>query len=133
MNADTIKAVKDALTPLANKIGEGASHLYEVYTRQMVAEAIAALIAMGIGTIVTITLIGFAVRLYRGFKKEKAADPGRYTQPSEVGAVVLGAAAGILSMVMLIGVGSTLPSTITKLINPEYHAIERLIYQVKGQ
>src|SRR5438045_7122554 len=38
MNEQSIKALQDALNPLAQKLGEGAAQLYAIYVRQMVIE-----------------------------------------------------------------------------------------------
>lgn len=132
---EAMKTIVEAVKPVAEKIGEGASHLYEVYTRQMFAEGIATIIAIIVAWIVTVALVSFFLRNLNLFLKETEDERYRsmYTKPHEVIALATGVIALIAAVVTIIGTIAESQTAITKIINPEYHAIERILDQVKGE
>lgn len=140
MNAETVKAVQDALSPLAHKLGEGAGHLYEVYVRQIATEAIVWLITLSVILLaLTIFWIFAAPRVWRSAKADLARmneERGEYrsrdkdlTDVWQGGVFIV---ASIVTVVVLFINLIAMPHLTTKLLNPEYYAIERLLNQVKG-
>jgi len=130
VNADTVKAVQEALAPMAQKLGEGAAHLYEVYVRQMFAEGVVGLAAATFFTIVCGLVCWLVVP--RALRKGYAMKTKDYWSDYEV-PMALGYVGLILSiLVALFSVGGAAFSAM-KVINPEYYAIERILDQIKGE
>ena len=126
---DVVDTVVKALEPIAAKIGEGAAHLYEIYARQMFAEGLSGLIITAI--LWTLTIVGIVMVVKLGKKSKWDA----YGAPDDINAMLfIGASVFIVIPVLfsVVQIGS-LTENITKIINPEYHAINRLIDQVTGE
>jgi flagellar biosynthesis protein FlhB len=124
MSPETVKAVQEALAPMAQKLGEGAAHLYEIYVRQMFAEAVAS------GVVLLVLSIGLFAFWILWYKSRKAYEKKHhYASDLSDG---LGIAGSFATVVMTVLIPFLLFDTITKLINPEYYAIERIITQVRG-
>lgn len=117
---DATRQVIEAVKPIAAKIGEGAAHLYEIYVRQMVAEAWATLIGIALATVFLLAII----IVFNNFRRARD-----YNDDARIGfALVQCAATAILFCTLVFGV----PANVMKLSNPEYYAIERIICQAKG-
>lgn len=132
---ETAKMVIDALKPVAEKLGEGAAHLYEVYMRQMFAEGVAGLIVTGVMLVVTVVFLIWFLKAMNKIRKDKAEKKYAWAEDSPYfpQAIFSGIVGVMLTVIMLIAVPSTLFYNITKIVNPEYHAINRLFEQVKGK
>lgn len=123
---DSVDSIITAIKPLAEKIGEGAAHLYEVYVRQMVAEGIGELITIAAFVILCIAIWIFTRKSWRRFE-EKAES---YDDP--VIPVCFTAVACIISFFTLIAV-LNITNSFTKITNPEYHAVQKILDTVKGK
>lgn len=120
MNTETINQIKDALAPIAEKIGQGAGYAWEIVVRQQVAEGIGALIVSFFGLILGISVFCFVK--YTIKKHESWRDDW-----DVVGGMV-GTIGGIISLLMLI---TGLYGGVMRLLNPEFYAIEFFINLVK--
>ncbi len=128
MNKESIDSIVNAIKPVAEKIGEGAAHLYEIYIRQMVAEGIGDLVSMAIFWI-TFAALCFALAK---FAKKSEWDYG----PDNTAAVVtvlIGLLGGVMLLVGMTWTFSSVTNDITKIANPEYHAVQRILDTVKGK
>lgn len=133
----------EALTPLAEKIGEGAEALYGIYVRQMVAEGavglVVVLVLTGLWVFATKKWFKYAKEVRKENEKRKeelrkieekegygAYHANRINTDSgfefETGAVLL-VGWGLL---LTIGMGVAIDSAL-KLINPHYYAIQRIL------
>lgn len=126
---ETAKTVIEAIKPVADKIGEGAAHLYEVYTKQMVAEAIFA----GIWVIISLFLLIFVTAVLSRKVTHQDKRVSRFvawTNDTDGFAIV-----GFVVFYVLLGIvfSASLYDATLKSINPEYYAVERIIDQVKGE
>src|SRR4051794_24638763 len=121
MNSDSTRQIIEALKPLADKLGQGGSHIYEVYARQMFAEGVAGLALIGFGWILFIAFFTFSWKRTEGFKE---ADEGIQFFCNLICSLSLVA---LIASTMIGGFIS-----VTKLINPEYAAIHRIIEDVRG-
>ena len=130
MNPETIKALQDALTPLADKIGQGAAHLYGVYARQMLAEGIAELVIMAFLLILGIGALVQFLKVFLHLDQWQREDRHYASLKEEAGfrLVIFG-----ISAIVAIAFGCVLLfDGVTKVVNPEYAAIQRLVETVRG-
>lgn len=122
---ESVDSIITAIKPLADKIGEGAAHLYQVYVHQMVAE--------GIGGLITITaFVMFCVLLWIITKKSWNKYDQSNLSDDPVVAILLTIVAAIVSFFTLAAVLS-ITNSVTKVINPEYHAVQKILETVKGK
>lgn len=121
---NSAKLVIDAIRPLAEKIGEGAAHLYEVYTKQVVVEGITTLIIAGFCLLAIPVGIWFWRLGYKQYvsRKDKREATGE-------GFVWIGV---LLTAAATFGLITSTVTGIQQLVNPEYTAIQRIICQAKG-
>ena len=117
MNEETVDAIKEALTPIAEKIGEGAKFGWEVVVRQQYVEAFG-LIASAVSFLVVFGLGIFFIRKGINYeRKNNYDDEGLAFTMGGVGMTVLGA----------VFAGVNLYQGVARLINPEYYAIQFFI------
>lgn len=121
MNKETVDSIINAIKPVAEKIGEGAAHLYEIYVKQMFAEGLAGLIASGV--VVIIIIIGIVA--WKKYAAKPDADDDVLAMTAVFG--------GMISLFALVMVMAFLTTNLTMIINPEYHAVQRILETVKGQ
>lgn len=123
---ESVDAVITAIKPLAEKLGEGAAHLYQVYTKQMVAEGIGDLVAMGIFWLLFVVL---CIALAKVAKKSKwdYGEPDNAAAGFTIGLSILGV---ILFIIGIIWTFSSVTTDVTKIVNPEYHAVQRILETV---
>lgn len=126
MNPESTKQIIDAITPLADKLGQGAAHLYAIYVRQMVAEGVAGLAF----SLILVALLGAAWFTYWRMIKSKALLDPDY--PDYWGYILVGIFAGLASLVVIGVILGMSYDAILKLANPEYAAIDRIITTVRG-
>lgn len=118
MNADTVKAIGDALKPLADKIGQGGAHVYEVFTRQQYVVGVGHVI---IGLVLLLLAVIGAVNLRKFIKWDM--DDG---------------SDGVLSFFLclallaffFIGLAVAVDG-VMHILSPEYYAIQDIMCQVK--
>lgn len=130
INADTINAIKDAVSPLASKIGQGAEHLYIVFVKQQVVNGATQLIYA------LFCIAGLVALLYlaRYLVKVLTEGDGRHSLDPDLVKVVKIA---VLLVSLLIG-GITLSVTVGYLtnglahvINPEYYSVQDILNTIK--
>lgn len=137
MNPDTVKSIQEALTPIAEKIGEGAAHLYEIYVRQIVIES---WVHIAVASLLLLLVIGALVSLPFVYRSGKATvdrlnKKGDYHRDRDVSDTWQGAYLVIVPIVCVITAGfatAGLSRSVIALNNPEYYAIERLVDQVRN-
>lgn len=124
MNPETINAIKEALTPIAEKIGQGAEFGWEVVLRQQIVEAWLGVFAVVLSVVCAIALIKF--QLYAERKKEKSGSYG----PSdwELLQIITGISGAMIFPIVIIAGGY---QAITHFLNPAYYALEFFIQLAK--
>ena len=70
MNTEVINQIKEALTPVAEKIGQGAEYVWGVVVRQQIAEGIGDLLIALFG--IVIGIISFRIVKFALKKREEA-------------------------------------------------------------
>lgn len=110
MNPETIKAISDALAPIAEKIGQGAQFGWEVVVRQQLIEGIQSLAEL----LVAVPLLIAFVILLRKYLKMKYESGKCWIF-------------GMLSILCLLWVLFDLESGIGHLLNPNYYALQFFI------
>jgi putative Mn2+ efflux pump MntP len=121
IDAQTVKAIQDAMKPVADKIGEGAGYTWEVFVRQQVAEGVARLIWA-----VALLLLTFAgYRLIRHGLKKMSED--KYSDWDFALIWIVPSTVAALAFSLL-----ALTTGVMHLLNPEYYAITGLIDMVRG-
>lgn len=118
-NKESIAEISKVLEPLAQKLGEGAGHVYEVYVRQMFAEGVSLAI---IGTFFLILIVTAIVLVSR------TALNNRGEEDDEAAITVV--ACMLIPLCVLV---FALTENTMKIINPEYYAIERIVNQVRSR
>lgn len=145
MNKETVQEIKNALEPLAEKLGEGASFVYETYVRQQYIYGIASLIIIAV--LVAISAIGIRFlwrhttaeinRRNEDYKEAAAKSPyaSRYADGYDTDMWMaikwVGSAlwAGTVTLIALIwGYDALL-----HLLNPHYYAIKEILGSIKGE
>lgn len=124
MDSNTVNAVKDAITPLVNKLGEWGVAGFELATRQVYAEAIQSVVMAVIWGI----LAAVAVKVFR--KGMKILDEGTWEQ--EEGGFALSLIGGLAALTCGGFSLGELYYSIPKFINPQWYAIEKLAGLLTG-
>ena len=121
MNQETINAIKEALVPVAQKIGETAEWGWGVVIRQMYVEAILGIFYTILGIVVLVA----TYKLVRFVMKQCKED--RYSDWGLVGIIggIIGTSVGFL---LFFGGGY---DAITRFVNPEFYAIKFFLELVK--
>jgi hypothetical protein len=117
MTPDTVKAIQDALAPVAAKIGEGAQYGWEVVIRQQIITAYVDFIwtaASILGCAVCLSLTIYFVR-----KKRE----GGYLSDWEIGIGLF----AILTFACALWVFIELTDGVQHLFNPDYYALQFFI------
>jgi len=127
MNPETIKAIQQSLEPIAQKIGEGAKFVYEVYYRQTLVEGYLQII---IPVLICIGLI-FLTKSWRKFALKKALHCDGYIRDNWIGARWIAPTVVwvIFSVVSLISI----TEGAMKAANPHYYTIDRIMTSVTGK
>lgn len=119
MNQSIIQQVTQAITPLAQKLGQGAEQLYKIYTRQQFINGITYLIWALILTIASTVVYRLGKSIW---KKEPDLDDARF-----FGGFVL-----VLAVALLVGAVVLLTSGLQHLLNPQYFTVQQIICTVKN-
>ena len=128
MSPETVKAIGEALKPLADKLGQGAAHIYEVFVKQQYVTGVAFLIWGGLALLLAVTAAGIGLSFYKKWSTLKAEDAGweRTETPGTVAVVT--SVATFLLLVVMTGFAA---SGVMHLLNPEYYAIQDVLCTVK--
>ncbi len=119
MNPETINAIKEALAPVADKIGQGAEYGWIVVLKQQYVVAVGNFIMSAVGLLLLVGAIFAAKHAY----KRMTTPEDRYDMEFPV-APFLTILLGIPGALMLFG---GLYDGIAHLINPDYYALEFFI------
>lgn len=127
MDAETVKAIKDAVEPLAQKIGQGAEFLYTVYYKQTIAEGFQDVILGTLGLLLSIASVVATVKLLKwGLKTWDKYDRGPATVCTLLVEAMVIATLGGWSVSGVIGGAK-------KFVNPHFYTIQRIIDNVKAK
>lgn len=113
MDANTIKAIQDALAPIADKIGQGATYTWTVVLKQQYVVAISDFFFSAFFLVLTI-IFGFIA-----YKSGKKID--------EYDGVGMVSWFSIFTILSLIVTATSLYDAIAHLINPGYYALDYFI------
>jgi hypothetical protein len=123
LDATTIEAIKGALMPVAEKIGQGAEYVWTTLVWGQFAEGLASLVCIGIAILVYIIVNIVICRFFNNSFTDK--------DERNVAGVFHLVVAGLLGL-LLFGVSLDVGyDAVIKVIAPEYSAIKFLISQVK--
>lgn len=123
MNTEIIDKLKEVMTPIAEKIGEGAEFGWITVLKQQYVEATIGLFFAMLG------IVGMII-VYKVTRKFWNTIESNYSfKKYENDGIVVFAVLGIFFSIFAFIVGSI--SAITHFINPEYYAIEFFINLVK--
>lgn len=121
MTPDTINAVKEALLPVAEKMGQGAEYGWEIIVKGQIAEGWAMLF---LGIITSIGAVIFALSI-RKFALH-------FNEVSDGASIVLGAVFGtVFTLGMLAIAVDNIYNGLFHLLAPEYKALEFLLSLTK--
>ena len=124
MNPETINSIKEALVPLAEKLGQGASFVYEVSYRQTIIDGITGVVVGGVILLATLILGIWVVReLFKGW-----AEADMYDREDSGITIVLAIIAGLV----VVGISlAVVVDAVKKLANPHYYTIQSIIHEVR--
>ena len=118
MNPEQLNAlgssIKEAIAVIADNLGVAASHVYDVLVRQQIAEGVTGLLAPVALVIAFLVAWNLTDKDSRDFEDQRA---------SAIAAWVISAFFFFITLF-------TIPSTIQKLINPEYFALRDIAEMV---
>ena len=120
LNEETLKQLKEMFSLVAEKLGQGGEFVYRVYRRQIYVEAVRDLLSMSFGLL-----------LLWGVKRTWESLQKTWKTSSDGGEVVFG-----FFWILGLGLGllclfSGLYGFLSKLINPDYYVIQKLLEIVK--
>ena len=114
MNEQLVAKVEEALSAISVKIGEGTEHFWPILIEQQVAEGWIALAFVAV--FLPIPLVVLLVGVCRGWVEQDVTYRG-----------ILTIAAGSAAFFGWLGVLANGTSIITKITNPEYHALKTIL------
>jgi hypothetical protein len=140
MNPETIRALQDALTPLADKLGQSVAQLFQIYTRQMVIEGTTSLILSLACMVLSVLVVRATMRSIRPYiesyekHREAAKESGVAIDDDErpVAEVLTSLVVIFACGLALIWGAFALRDSVLLIANPEYHAIQRIVETVRG-
>lgn len=125
MGPDTVKAVQDAVRPLAEKIGEGAEFLYSVYYKQTIIEGWLKIIVPLIMGVTLFFVAKYWVRFCQKQEKESSDyDKDGWKAAAWVPTITLTA------ILLIIGT-IEMTSGVLRVANPHFYTIDRIIHSVQ--
>lgn len=126
MSPQTIQAITSALTPLANKLGESASYLFELAVRQSYVQGIEDIFCIIVMCAIGIPYFLFAWKKLTFKKQEECSRP----EWNEGIAWLLN---GMVLIVFLIGFMCAGTDAINALANPQYYAVMSILHAIVPQ
>lgn len=135
IGTEITKKAFEYIDAVASNLGVATEYVFTILVRQQFAEGIAWLVI----SIITVVLGGFLLKwFFRGTNeklkgiREKQAN--RWYETSDGEDIFLGLrwVVFVAYSIFVIVVLSTLPNTITQIINPEYHAIKEILDALTG-
>jgi len=140
MNQNIVEQVKDALSPVADKLQQGAEFMYGVYYRQTLVEGViqvvVSLITLGVLIALTIKLVRNFRRLDEWGKKQHDKEYRILTYgPIDTFMYTAWATIPVL-LLWIVWFSAGLPAAIQgslKVANPHFYTIDRIITSVKAK
>ena len=130
IDSGTISAIKDAVTPIAQKIGEGAAHLYWVFVKQQIVDGAINLLQVVIFGV----LMWYLVKLVKKASAMITSETRALTPEEKVTyRFLVSALAALIFLALLSAAYHAAQYGLARTINPEYYAIQDLLNQVKGK
>lgn len=129
MNPETIDKIKEALIPVAEKIGQGAEYVWEVVVRQQAIEGIAFLVGSLLCFAAAIAGIHLAKRAWKMPRVKKYSWDDGNAVGDMAGFLI---AIGITLQIAWIVGAILLTNGILHLLSPEFYAIEFFINLVSN-
>lgn len=123
-----IDKVASAVNSLASSLGVAAKHVYEVLARQAVVDSITNIIIYLIFFIFIIFFFKKADTCYKNHKENNTLD--KYDLQSHDGLRIVG---GFIGVILAIFFCSTITSTVTGFVNPEYKVIKEIAEVLRQQ
>lgn len=125
----TVDSIKNAITPLADKIGQGVGHVYYVYVRQQFVVGITDIVR-GVLELVALGIIAWLVnKLWRPIYLTATSGDGDIGV--QLGLVFVVPLLGMLIAYLCSDIFNYLPDAVGHMVNPEYYAIQDIINTVK--
>jgi predicted phage tail protein len=115
---DQVKQVLDALTPLANKLQQGAGEVFAIYVKQAFAVGVMEVLA---GAILIVLPVVYGRWVWRSWNSICDRD---WEAVTVVGAMACGIAF-VIGLIML-------PDGVLHLLSPQYYALHELLCSVKS-
>lgn len=122
-----IPQVTAVIKQMSQAMGVAAEHLYAVLVRQMFAEGVAGFVT---DSLLTVALVVSIVTLVRWGLWLYGNDSRRGSDFHDFGYPLLASIGGGVLVVLLVCVVSSIETSVLKMVNPEYYAIERVIDKV---
>lgn len=117
MNPETVNAIKEALVPIAEKIGQGAEFGWEVVLRQQYVSAVGYFLVAGVAFIAICVGVGLIVAGLR-YEKRGSFDDGKFAR------IAFGLVSSVGGLLFFAG---AVFNGMARLINPEYYALQFFI------
>lgn len=125
------KKMDGYFSALAAKAGVATDHFYPLFVRQQTIEGIITLIALTIGVVITILMFKMALKNvdnnYDGYSRNNHQGEAAKFAKTVIG-FVLGS---VFTLLLIIMIGTDGMTTVGKLLNPEYYAVNSLVQMVK--
>ena len=125
------KKMDGYFSALAAKAGVATDHFYPLFVRQQSIEGITTLISLTILLVIVVLLFRMALKnvdnKYNGYSNNNDAGEAMKFAKTLIG-FILGA---VLTLLLIITIGTDGMTAIGKLLNPEYYAVNSLVQMVK--
>lgn len=129
MDKETVQIILEKggelVTNLAEKMGQTGTHIYEVFVRQQYVDGLGNLIGFSVFAVVALIGLVLAYKFSKNFKYS-GYDEAEARIFSFFGILIV----WCISWAFLIG---GIATSIKKMINPEYYAIQQIVETVRGE
>lgn len=126
ISSSTVQSIKDAMTPVATAIGQGAQYGWTILIKQQYVVA-ATDVVWAIGLLLIIVGIWKVAQL--AFKEQAAND--EKNKYNDGGAGILGALIVVVGLAVFIFMCMFITDAIGHIINPDFYALQFLLDTVK--
>lgn len=119
MNTEnTVASMSAAINQIVNTAGEHSQALFDIYTRQSVFNGVSGLLGFIFILISLFVVIFFAIKIYKKYEREIE----EYS-----GSAPLFVTMTTISIILPIIITLHVINSISKIVNPEYHAIQQIV------
>jgi hypothetical protein len=130
VSESVVEQVKDAITPLADKLQHGAEFLYTVFYRQTIIEGILAIVL----PIVLLVVGGVALKKWLAFARVQQLEYEKKKAAYADNPWGLGIGLAVAAYLTIVVAGSMyMVNGVMKLANPNFYTIQRVIQSVKAK